>query len=381
MTSNSVVASNVSSVAITCLPTTTPQCSGTPTSVTATVTETADSSGQQYVYSVTGTFRKLIGGGIVATVPSNPHSVILLGASTTCSGTTNTVDIQGGGSCASTATRSSTRPTVRPAPRCISPTVVHSRRAIRIFARAVRAREAVPDDHAVPDRAARSLREPAAPPTTGLTSRTGCSGPGLYARGLNISSGTCTLTTGIYVVQNGFSVSNGASLNTGAGGVLIYLMSGQFSIGSANSVSITAMTTGTWKGLAVWQIAADTQQIIIGNGAQSVIINGALYGPKAQLVINGGVLPSITALVVQTVNITNGITLAVGTPSVPGLSIGTPATLGPWTVNKLFSATIQRERWRLELRLVRDRTPGRLVNRSGLGRDLRQRRPRSVHRR
>src|SRR5262249_21175450 len=84
------VASSVLSVSVACSPTT--NCTGTPTSISITVTETVDSNGTSYSYTVTGTFRKLIATG----PPTNPKSMILLGASTTCSGTTNTIDIQGG---------------------------------------------------------------------------------------------------------------------------------------------------------------------------------------------------------------------------------------------------------------------------------------------
>ena len=109
---------------------------------------------------------------------------------------------------------------------------------------------------------------------------------------------TCTLASGIYVVQGGFNVGNGATLKTGSGGVLIYLMSGQFSINGGANVTFTAMTSGTYKGLVLWQAAADTQPISFSNGG-ALVFNGAIYGPKAQLQITGNAqTPIVTALVV-----------------------------------------------------------------------------------
>ena len=68
------VASNVGSVNVTCSPTA--NCSGTPTSITVTVTSTPDNTGATYQYGLTGTFRKLIGDGAP---PTNPSFVFLTG--------------------------------------------------------------------------------------------------------------------------------------------------------------------------------------------------------------------------------------------------------------------------------------------------------------
>src|SRR4051794_24952446 len=117
-------------------------------------------------------------------------------------------------------------------------------------------------------------------------------------------------------------------------------MSGAFTVGSAYSVSIAPMTTGTYAGLAVWQAAADTNPITITNGAQYVDITGALYAPKAQLVIAGGVQPHIASIVVQTVNITNGITIGVGTASPVPLSITGPLSYASsWTVTRPYPSS------------------------------------------
>ena len=350
LVSDNIVASNVSSVGVACSPNA--DCSGNPTTITVTITETADSNGAAYVYSLTGTFRQAISSGTPAG-PSNPQSVVLLGAGTTCSGSTNTIDISGsgamrvygaayinpangtscksmslsnsgtwqagstniitGGSCA--ASGGSTCPTVTP----FSPAITDPYSGLT------------------------------APSTSGLPSQTGCTGsqssqtaqPGLYSSGFNLGGGnTCTLASGIYVVQNGFNVGNGATLKTGTGGVLIYLMSGQFSINGGANVTFTAMTSAAYSGLVLWQAAADTQAISFSNGG-ALVFNGAIYGPKAQLQITGNAqTPIVTALVVATIALSNSGGITVGSPSSPGLSISTPTPLSGATVNNAYSATI-----------------------------------------
>ena len=337
LVSDRAVATNVASVIVACSPTA--DCSGNPSSITVTITELPESTAVPYVYKLTGAFQKIIGGGPPLT-PGPPSSVILLGAGTTCSGGTNTIDIRGsatmrvygdafintkdGASCnamyvAGSGTFQAGGTSIVTGGSCKSGT------------NGLPCPPTTPFSPAITDPYA-SL---AAPPTTGLPSRTGCSGPGLYASGFSLGGGsTCTLASGIYVVKGGFDLGNGATLNTGAGGVLIYLMSGGFVVDGGASLTLTAMTSGTYAGIAFWQAAADTTTISFSNGG-ALIFNGAIYAPKAQLNISGNAqTPLATALVVQTVVLSNSGGITVGSPSVPGLSISAPASLAAWTVNR-----------------------------------------------
>src|SRR6185437_16332409 len=60
------------------------------------------------------------------------------------------------------------------------------------------------------------------------------------------------------------------------------------------------------------------------------------------LVINGGVQPKIASIVVQSVNITNGITVKIGTASSSPLTLTGPSSYTvAWTVNRPYpSATL-----------------------------------------
>jgi hypothetical protein len=116
-------------------------------------------------------------------------------------------------------------------------------------------------------------------------------------------------------------------------------MSGAFNIDGGGVVTLTATTSGTYSGLALWQAAADTQPITFTNGG-AIIFNGAIYAPKAQLVITGNAQnPLVTALVVQTISLTNSGGIIVGTASSTPLSVST-ASLPAGTVNSAYSATV-----------------------------------------
>ena len=67
----------------------------------------------------------------------------------------------------------------------------------------------------------------------------------------------------------------------------------------------------------------------------------------------------MTALVVQTIALSNSGGITVGAASTTPLSMPTPATLGPGTVNTRVLGDDRCGRRRRELRLVGDRAPGR----------------------
>ena len=108
----------------------------------------------------------------------------------------------------------------------------------------------------------------------------GTAQPGVYAAKLSISSGACTLASGVYIFQQGISVSNIASLKNAAGGVLIYVTGGSFTASSGTAVTLTAMQTGPAPGVVIWQAKSDDNTISMGNfGIFS--LNGVIYAPGA----------------------------------------------------------------------------------------------------
>src|SRR5262249_37888692 len=82
-------------------------------------------------------------------------------------------------------------------------------------------------------------------PTAPAGSPNGCPGghasPGVYTSKLVVGLGGCTLDSGVYVLEDGLSVTAGA-LNSGPGGVLLYITGGTFSAGLAALVNLSPMT-------------------------------------------------------------------------------------------------------------------------------------------
>jgi hypothetical protein len=341
--SDGVLARAVNTLAVTCAPIS--DCSGNPTSITVTITELPDKAGNPvFSYTLTAAFRKLFGGGSPLT-PSPPQSLVVLGSGgcgVTITGTgfmriygnafINTADngacraltlggsgifnagttsILTSGSCV--ATGSAVCPPVTP----YSPAIVDPYAGL------------------------------AAPTTAGRPAQTGCTGPaatqtaqpGVYASLFSITgSNTCTLASGIYILQAGLNVGVGATVKTGAGGVLIYITGGAFTVGGGASITATAMTTGTYAGISVWQAAGDSSTMSFTGGG-TLVFNGAIYAPTAQLSITGNALtPIATSVVVQTIVIGSTGSISIGASAV-ALSITAPATLQPWTVNRPYPST------------------------------------------
>ncbi len=348
LVSDNAVAANVASVNVACSPTA--NCSGTPTSITVAITETATTSGPPYVYSLTGTFQKTIGAG----APGPPSSVILLGGGT-CGATTG-INLSGSGkmrvygdaylntkdngtSCG--AITLSGAPTYQAGGTyilnggtCQAPTyLLPACPTVTNYA------TAHPDPYATVTAPSTSGR-PSQNAATTCQSPGSTAQPGVYSGILSVgSSNTCQLASGVYIFQNGLSVSGAASLTSASGGVLIYITGGSLSVAGSGVVNLSPMTTGQWAGLLIWQDKLDTSTISY-SGAGILSLNGALYAPTAEINVAGSAAnPMVTALVVKAIVISGASVINVGTPSSPGLSIDAPAVTS-WPVNTPFSSTI-----------------------------------------
>jgi type II secretory pathway pseudopilin PulG len=354
LTSDLVLAGNIGSVTVACDPVA--NCSGDPTSITVTITETAETVVDPrapvvapYSYSLTAAFRQRVSSGS-ALPPSTPHPVILLGGpcggasgvSVIGSGTMrvygdayiNTADgptckalsIDGGGSYSAGSTSILTGGScfagaglTCPPYSAYSPALVDPYASLPV------------------------------PSTSGMTNRSdSCSSygdqtalPGVYANPFSPGGGaTCTLASGIYVLRNGLNTNNGGiTIKSAAGGVLIYTTGGSFVVSGGSSINIAAQTTGPYAGIALWQAAADTNAVTFNNGG-TIVISGVLYAPGAQLsIVGGAIAPAIDIVVVKTIDISNSGDLVVGTPSAIPLSINASPVTGAWTVGRPFPTT------------------------------------------
>ncbi|HVS38582.1 MAG TPA: Ig-like domain repeat protein, partial [Gemmataceae bacterium] len=134
--------------------------------------------------------------------------------------------------------------------------------------------------------------------------------PGIYSSITVSGNGKLTLNAGVYVVAGGgFSVS-GNGVVTGAG-VLIYNAGsnypnsgggfGSFTLSGNASVTLSAATTGTYAGLAIFQSRDNAKPMsLTGNNVTS--INGSVYAPAAALTLSGNAQLQ-DALIVSTINL------------------------------------------------------------------------------
>jgi hypothetical protein len=342
LTSDNAVASFVASVSVACSPTA--DCSGTPTSITVTITETATASGPQYVYSLTGTFQKTVGSG-------SPESVVLLGGGT-C-GANAGINIVGSGqmrvygdaylntkdngatcgaiTLAGGATYAAGSTSILNGGTCQAP-------AYLVCPPITNYATPHPDPYA-------TMTPPSVTGRPNVTASTQCqtpgstAQPGVYAAKLNITNDhSCQLQSGVYILQGGLSVSGSAALTSAPGGVLLYITGGSLDVGGSGSVNISPLTIGPWAGILVWQDKLDTGTISY-SGASPLVLNGVVYAPTAQLNISGSAAnPTLFALVVKSIFISGTGKIFVGSQSVPGLSIGAPPTTS-WPQGKSYSAT------------------------------------------
>ena len=95
--------------------------------------------------------------------------------------------------------------------------------------------------------------------------------PGCYT---SIASTVTTLNPGVYYVTGPISVDHLTGTN-----VMIYLTgSGQFTTGNNDSLTLTAPTSGTYKGIAIFQAGSNTNNFTAGNSF-TLSVTGAIYMP------------------------------------------------------------------------------------------------------
>ena len=258
LVSDRVVARSVLGVVVVCSPTA--NCTGSPTSITATVTADARLFRcELHLRVLTGTFRKLIGGGPPFTgglillgdgkcgpaaginlsgsgwtarvlrrrVPQYPRTmgancgaITLDGGAAYQAGTTSALN---GGTCQAPAYLLVT---------CPSPIAHYA--------------TPKPDPYAKltpPSTAGR----PAQVASTQCQSPNSTAQPGVYASQLVVtSSNSCQLASGVYILQAGIAVSGNLTLSSAPDGVLIYITGGSFTVGNSGGVNIAAQTSGPW---------------------------------------------------------------------------------------------------------------------------------------
>ncbi len=136
---------------------------------------------------------------------------------------------------------------------------------------------------------------------------------------VNGNGDTVTLNPGIYVI-NGGQLHFLSGTNGGGNGVFFYLTgNASLVIDNGANVKLSAPTSGTYSGIAIYQAASDTNALSIQGGAATVI-SGSILAPGAAVTLGNGSGSSISAAIdAQSLTMNGGGTLT----AAPGVSLGT----------------------------------------------------------
>ncbi|WP_083632547.1 pilus assembly protein TadG-related protein [Bradyrhizobium sp. NAS96.2] len=155
--------------------------------------------------------------------------------------------------------------------------------------------------------------------------------PGSYCGDISVAAGaTLTFNPGIYYFNGAnLSVAGNATI-TGTGVTLVFTGSsgnwGTATIGSNANVSLTAPTSGTTAGIAIYgdrRMPVGSSFNLTGGGTQN--LQGAVYLPKAALSFSGGngTSTTCTQIIADTISIVGNSNVQVNCAAMGGNAIGT----------------------------------------------------------
>jgi hypothetical protein len=109
------------------------------------------------------------------------------------------------------------------------------------------------------------------------------SGPGSYCGGITLhGNSNVTLSSGTYNLGSGGLTINGSTTFSGTG--VTFITSGTVSIKGNATLTLSAPTSGTYKGVLFWDTSSGTSDF---SGASSATMDGAFYFPNGTLVYTG----------------------------------------------------------------------------------------------
>jgi hypothetical protein len=125
------------------------------------------------------------------------------------------------------------------------------------------------------------------PSTTGLTTYSDGTyhGPGIYTSTLSLAGSTTqTFASGIYILEQGISVTGNAGI-TAPGGVLFYVTGGSVAVAGNGGANLQPLSSppSPASGLVVWQVASDTNAVTLAGNGSASLVNGTIYAPGAQV--------------------------------------------------------------------------------------------------
>jgi hypothetical protein len=124
--------------------------------------------------------------------------------------------------------------------------------------------------------------------------------------GLSISGGTGLVLSGTYIIKTGSFTVSGGTISSAATGATIYFPpanTGTIAV-SGGILGLTASTTGSLAGIAIWKDTAVANSAAISGG--NATINGIIYMPATALAYSGGVTPVQQSIIVNTITMSGG---------------------------------------------------------------------------
>jgi hypothetical protein len=125
------------------------------------------------------------------------------------------------------------------------------------------------------------------------------------------SNSTVNLTSsGTYSFNGNVTLNSNTTLN-GTGGVTLYFKSGSLTLNSNVSLNLTAPTSGTYAGIAIFEDRADSTALTL-NSNTSMALTGAIYVPDANLTLNSNSFTNTYSILVAstvTINSNSSITI------------------------------------------------------------------------
>jgi Flp pilus assembly protein TadG len=150
-----------------------------------------------------------------------------------------------------------------------------------------------------------------------------------------VAANTVVFSSGIYIINGssgGITIPGNATISSGPGGVMFYFTNGStINSNGTPTIQLTAMTSGTYAGILMYQDPNDTNTTgpSLG-GNNSSYYYGALYFPKDQLTFYGNNSSVAVGLVVaDSLNLSGNPTVnVIGTAGLQqhGITVGALAT-------------------------------------------------------
>ncbi|GIV00033.1 MAG: hypothetical protein KatS3mg014_1648 [Actinomycetota bacterium] len=161
------------------------------------------------------------------------------------------------------------------------------------------------------------------PPTTAGTGS--CSGgvcrPGRYPSQLSITSST-TLLPGIYILENGISVTSQATLN--GSGVMLYVKGGDLTFAGGSSIVLSPQESGPYRGVLIFQPRSNPSPLklsggtVVGEGNsddcnKTAALNGVVYARASSVTLGtGGACLNVRAVIAENVTVTGNSRITIG---------------------------------------------------------------------